>query len=369
MDTASEDNAYWLALQHIEGLGPIKQRKLLTFFSSSVEKIFSAQPDTLTELGLNESIVTAITQFNWQIIEADLAWLQRSSTHNLVNINDDAYPVLLREISDPPLVLFVHGCLDVLKSVQVGIVGSRRPDRVGKDTAQKFSQALARVGATITSGLAVGIDACAHAGALDVDGYTIAVLGNGLDTVYPSRHRELAEKIVQKGALVSEFPCGVKPIGSNFPRRNRIISGMSTGILVVQAAMRSGSLITARCAMEQGRDVFSIPGTIYNPLAKGCNALIKQGAKLVESVQDITEELHALSAVVVEESLESNRPMVEDLDKEYQLLLNNISYDAISIDKLVQLTGLTVDAILPMLLILELRSLIVTVAGGRYMKV
>lgn len=368
MGIAAKDNTCWLALQRIEGLGPVGQRKLLVSFSS-VEKIFSAQPSDLRELGLRDSIVTAITEFDWKIIEADLAWLQSSSNHYLVTINDDAYPVLLREISDPPLVLFVYGCLDVLKSVQLGIVGSRNPDRAGRETAQTFARALANVGVTITSGLALGIDACGHTGALDVDGYTIAVLGNGLDMIYPSRHRELAEKIVRKGALVSEFPSGIKPIASNFPRRNRIISGMSTGILVIQAATRSGSLITARYAMEQGRDVFAIPGSIHNPLAEGCHALIKQGAKLVESVHDITEELHALSAVIIEEGLEKKSPVIEDLDEDCQLLLANISYDAVSIDRLMQLTGLTVDVILSMLLMLELRGLVVTVAGGLYMRV
>ncbi|MEE8233465.1 MAG: DNA-processing protein DprA, partial [Gammaproteobacteria bacterium] len=229
-------------------------------------------------------------------------------------------------------------------------------------------------GVTVTSGLASGIDGCSHQGALNANGFTIAVTGNGLDMIYPARHKALAEKIVDNGILVSEFPPGTKPVSANFPRRNRIISGMSTGVLVIQAALRSGSLITARYAMEQGREVFAIPGSIHNPLAKGCHTLIKQGAKLVESVNDIVEELGSLAAVVIDENVPKkndvkNNLYEEKLDVDYKVLLDTMAYDPISVDRLIELTGLTTDSVSSMLLILELRGLVVSQAGGVYMRV
>ncbi len=216
----------------------------------------------------------------------------------------------------------------------------------------------------------MGRDSCSHLGAFNANGYTIAVAGNGLDMIYPARHKALAEDIVDNGILVSEFPPGTKPIPANFPRRNRIISGMSTGVLVIQAALRSGSLITARYAMEQGREVFAIPGSIHNPLAKGCHALIKQGAKLVESVNDIVEELGSLATVVIDENASKKKNIYkEELDADYKVLLDTMAYDPISIDKLIELTGLTTDSVSSMLLILELRGLVFSQAGGVYMRV
>ncbi len=368
-----EDNrAFWLALHRTRGLGPIGQRKLLDAFSS-IKQIFSADGSILKKTGLDEKSITSVSQPDWEAIEADLDWLDMPG-HHLITIDDEAYPILLREIPDPPVVLYAHGRPEVLKAIQIGIVGSRNPDTAGRKAADEFARELVYAGATVTSGLALGIDSCSHRGALNANGYTIAVTGNGLDMIYPARHRALAEDIVDNGILVSEFPPGTKPISANSPRRNRIISGMSTGVLVIQAALRSGSLITARYAMEQGREVFAIPGSIHNPLAKGCHTLIKQGAKLVESVNDIVEELGSLATVVIDENasqknnVENNKDK-EELDADYKVLLDTMAYDPMPINKLIELTGLTTDSVSSMLLILELRGLVVSQAGGVYMRV
>ena len=363
-----DDRAFWLALHRIRGLGPIGQRKLLDAFPT-VKQIFSADDSTLKKTGLDEKSITSVCQPDWEIIEADLDWLDMPG-HHLITIDDEAYPILLREIPDPPVVLFAHGRPEVLKTIQIGIVGSRNPDAAGRKTVDEFAKELVYAGATVTSGLALGIDSCSHLGALNANGYTIAVTGNGLDMIYPARHKALAEDIVDNGILVSEFPPGTKPVSANFPRRNRIISGMSTGVLVIQAALQSGSLITARYAMEQSREVFAIPGSIHNPLAKGCHALIKQGAILVESVNDIVEELGSLATVVIDENAsQKNNIDKEELDADYKVLLDTMAYDPISIDKLIELTGLTTDSVSSMLLILELRGLVFSQAGGVYMRV
>jgi DNA processing protein len=372
MAISKDDSAFWLALNRIKGLGPVGQRKLLDAFPS-IKEIFSADAHTLRENGFKEKFINAICQPDWESVEADLVWLD-SPGHHLVTIDSDEYPLLLREIPDPPIILFAHGRLDILKSIQLGIVGSRNPDAAGRKLANEFARELVYAGATVTSGLALGIDGCSHQGALDAGGNTIAVTGNGLDMIYPARHKALTEKIIESGILVSEYPPGTKPISANFPRRNRIISGMSAGVLVIQAALRSGSLITARYAMEQGREVFAIPGSIQNPLAKGCHSLIKQGAKLVESINDIVEELGSLVSVVMHENVTEKRGQKIDqgeeaLDADYKVLLDSMAYDPISIDRLIELSGLTIDSVSSMLLILELRGLVVSQAGGVYVRV
>lgn len=366
-----DERTFWLALHRTKGLGPVGQAKLLDAFPS-IKQIFSADAHTLKTFGLNEKTITSIGKPDWKNIEADLAWLDKPG-HHLVTIGSPEYPTLLGEIPDPPIILFAHGCLEILKTIQIGVVGSRNPDAAGKKIADEFARELTHAGATVTSGLALGIDSCSHEGALSANGHTIAVTGNGLDMIYPARNKALAEKIVERGILVSEFTPGTKPIPANFPRRNRIISGMSTGVLVVQAALRSGSLITARYAMEQGREVFAIPGSIHNPMAKGCHALIKQGAKLVESVNDIIEELGSLATVVIDENRSINNAAnndlgEEELDADYKVLLDSLAYDPISIDRLIELTGLTTDSVSSMLLILELRGLVVSQSGGVYVR-
>ena len=303
---------------------------------------------------------------NWRGVEQDLAWLEQSGNH-LLALGDPRYPPLLRQIPYPPPLLFVHGDPDCLRLPQLAIVGTRNPTPLGRETAQRFAAHLAEFGLLITSGLALGIDAAAHQGALAGGGRTIAVMGTSLDRVYPAQHRDLAHAIAERGALVSELSTGTPPAAENFPRRNRLISGLGLGVLVVEAAAQSGSLITARLANEQGREVFAIPGSIHNPLAKGCHALIRQGAKLVETASDILEELGALAAATREAvSPVVAAPSSAALDEEYRQLLIAMGDESVGIDLLVDRCGLTAEALSSMLLILELEGYVAAIPGGLY---
>ena len=353
----------WLAVLGAPGIGPISFARLLEH---------SADPDQLLEGALAQGdLPDAIRQYlrapDWPAIDRDLDWAEQDGNH-ILRLNSAEYPARLREIPDPPPLLYVHGNVAALHSPQLAIVGSRNPSAGGQETARAFAAHLASVGLTITSGLALGIDAASHAGALDSSGTTIAVMGTGLDRVYPARHRELAHEIVSRGgALVAEFPIGTGPRPENFPRRNRIISGLSLGTRVVEAAPRSGSLTTARHAAEQGREVFAIPGSIHNPLARGCHALIRQGAKLVETAADVLEEL----GVFIEYVTQTPPPLPAGSDtpsSEQSQLLDYMGFDIITIDQLVARSGLTAAAVSSMLLILELDGRVVSQAGGRYVR-
>lgn len=260
----------------------------------------------------------------------------------------------------------------MLGSPQLAIVGSRNPSGEGRRNAEEFAAYLARCGLTITSGMALGIDSASHRGALKAGGATLAVWGTGLDKVYPPAHRELAEQIAAHGLIVSEYTPGTPPLPHNFPRRNRLISGLSVGTLVVEANQSSGSLITARLASEQGREVFAIPGSIHNPLARGCHRLIREGAKLVESAGDILEELAPLlklEAAAAEQAPAATQAAAEPDDPEYRLLLNSLDYAPTSVDALVERTGLTPDVLSSMLLMLELQGLVEAAPGGHYSRV
>ena len=262
--------------------------------------------------------------------------------------------------------MFVRGNPELLSLPQIAIVGSRNPSSLGEETAFNFAKTLSLYGFVITSGLALGIDGASHRGALSAQGYTIAVAGTGLDRVYPARHKDLATEIVKTGLMISEFPPGTTAKANHFPRRNRIISGLCQGLLVVEAAKQSGSLITARMALEQNREVFAIPGSIHNPLARGCNALIREGAKLVETTQDILEELNQYYQQ--DEKIPAIT-MQSTLDLEQQTLLNRVMFSPTSIDNLVENTGLSVEVISSMLLILELQGYLEATAGGCYIRV
>ncbi len=355
---------YWLALLRVPALGPKTLRKLLQTVTSPAS-IFELPAQMLQDFGLKPDTIDCIRNPKWALVESDLRWLEREENH-LVTLASQYYPDLLKQIHDPPVALYVRGYPEVLGSIQLGIVGSRNPTPDGRRLARNFSRHLASFGLTITSGLALGIDSYSHMGALDADAQTIAVLGNGLNTVYPASNRKLAESVIEHGALVSELPLDYRPLPANFPRRNRIISGMSTGVLVVEAALKSGSLITARCALEQGRDVFAIPGSIHNPLTRGCHALIRDGAKLVEKIQDITEEIGTLAAAVgaCDRQSAQKQQLTKGLDADAKLLLDNIGYQPTSADYLVDVTGLTVTIISRSLLDLELQGLIESLPGG-----
>jgi DNA processing protein len=302
-------------------------------------------------------------------IDADLQWLE-SSGARLVPVTSADYPPLLARISRGPPVLYVLGDVAALASPQLAMVGSRSPTASGRSTARDFASFFARAGLTITSGLALGIDAASHEGALLGNGQTVAVCGCGLDTVYPRQNTALAARIREHGALVSEFPPRTPPLPPHFPQRNRIISGLSFGTLVVEAARHSGSLITAQHALEQGREVFAIPGSIHNPLARGCHKLIREGAKLVESADDVLSEVQNFlgvqplaSASATADGGPANGPV---LDKEYEILLDALGFEPASIDVLVSRTGFPSESVASMLLILELQGRIKPHAGGRY---
>jgi DNA processing protein len=294
-------------------------------------------------------------------------WLQQAD-NNIVARGDDDFPGLLDQISSPPDRLYVKGNPGLLQMPALAIVGSRNPTQAGARNAFEFARHLGAAGFCIVSGLAEGIDTAAHRGALDAGAATVAFLGHGIDRVYPASNRGLAHDIAANGALVSEFPLGTHPHKSLFPQRNRLISGVSLGTLVVEAARRSGSLITARYAGEQGREVFALPGSIHNPLARGCHKLIRQGAKLVETADDIVAELAPLSSHLLQNSLESttHESLPDCDDDEYQHLKKCLGHDPVSIDDLADSSGLTIDQVSSMLLILELEGEVESLSGGRY---
>ncbi|MDO9215376.1 MAG: DNA-processing protein DprA [Methylococcales bacterium] len=329
------------------------------------EQLFAESANNWTRLGLKTETIAALKNPDWAVIDSDLVWIDQPNNW-AITIEDALYPPLLKELSDPPPVLFVRGNIALLTLPQIAIVGSRNPSTMGKETAFEFAKSLSHCGFVITSGLALGIDAASHQGALNVGGFTIAVAGTGLDRVYPARHKDLATEIVNKGAMVSEFPPGTTAKANHFPRRNRIISGLSQGLLVVEAAKQSGSLITARMALEQNREVFAIPGSIHNPLARGCNALIREGAKLVETTQDILEELNQYNQQDTDLPIAT---MQSILDLGQQTLLNRVQFSPTSIDDLVADSGEPVEIISSMLLILELQGYLEATAGGCYVRI
>ncbi len=368
MAEASAERAAWLAIARVPRFPAAALDALLHRFGDAAA-VLEAGRAAWREAGLAEAAVAALSAPDRDGLERDQRWLEADDAH-LLTWADPAYPDLLRQIPDPPAVLFVRGDPQVLRHPQLAIVGSRNPSPGGRETAADFARHLAGAGLAITSGLALGVDAAAHGGALAA-GLTVAVAGTGLDRVYPARHRELAHAIAGRGALVSEYPSGVPPLPANFPRRNRLISGLSLGTLVVEAALHSGSLITARLAVDQGREVFAIPGSIHNPLARGCHRLLRDGAKLVETAQDILEELEPLFRVSTSVSVEQapaggGEPQDFCLDADYMKVLENVGHEPTPVDLVVARTGLTAEAVCSMLLVLELHGHVQSAAGGRY---
>lgn len=350
--------AAWLRLTLIPGIGGETQRKLLAAFGLP-EAIFTASQLAVRSI-VGDRAADLLFDFDpAEAVDRSIAWASHPGQH-IICLADTTYPPALLEIADPPSVLYVRGKLDLLKTPGLGVVGSRNATPQGLQTAENFARALAAKGLTIISGLALGIDAAAHRGALAASGPTIAVIGTGADRVYPARNKELAIAIAEQGAIISEFPLGTPAIASNFPRRNRIISGLSRGILVVEAALESGSLITARLAGEQGREVFAIPGSIHSPVARGCHKLIRQGAKLVETAQDILEELGDFSE-------EANSPISSSYPADNPVL-SAIGYDPCGLDELVERTGLPADQLLGELLMLELAGAVAALPGNSYQR-
>lgn len=298
------------------------------------------------------------------VVAADLRWLDAGPGRELLPIADPRYPWLLRHIADPPLVLFMEGDPACLNQPSLAVVGSRSPTPQGREIARDFGRALARAGFVIVSGLARGIDGAAHQGALE-QGRTIAVCGHGLDSVYPAAHRRLGEAIREQGALISEFPTGTPPRRPHFPRRNRLISGLCLGTLVVEAGMQSGSLITARLAAEQNREVFAVPGSIHSPQSRGCHALIRKGVTLVETVQDILAELGHFS----EQWHQADNTGAQNTGHGYDWFLEHMGYAPCTADELVNRSGLTSAEVSSMLLRLELEGCVEMCPGGTYVRV
>ena len=352
----------WLRLTLVPGVGGESRRQLLKVFGLP-EAIFAAKHSALREAVGATLAERLLTHDCEREIDTALEWAAQPDNH-IVTLADAAYPQALLTAGDPPVLTFAKGRIDLLNRPALAVVGSRNATKSGEATAEAFAETLSTAGLTVVSGLALGIDAAAHRGALKGRGSTIAVIGTGADRIYPSGNEELARQIADQGVIVSEFPLGTPAIAANFPRRNRIIAGISRGCLVVEAAERSGSLITARLAAESGRDVFAIPGSIHSPLSKGCHRLIKQGAKLVERAEDILEELRWESVVATAPAAER-----APADPDAARLLVAMGYDPCSVDTLSDRTNLTAEQLLAMLLPLELDGHVAQLPGGRYQRI
>jgi DNA processing protein len=367
---------FWRA----KGIGPGSMRRIVEHFGGAAEAL-QASDHALLEAGLKKDGIAAWRNLPRDAADPDWQWLNAADQHHILVPEDPRYPTLLKRIRTAPPVLFVLGNPELLNDPQIAMVGSRNPTQGGKENARAFAAHFATNGLTVTSGLAVGIDAYSHEAALEAGGNSLAVVGNGLDIIYPLRNRKLAERIVTQGAIVSEFPIGIPAHPQHFPRRNRIISGMSFGVLVVEAALQSGTLVTARHAMEQGREVFAIPGSIHNPLARGCHHLIRQGAKLVETANDILEEIAPqLNAWLQQDKATlpaqgqlaldafSTTPALDELDPDYAQVLDALGYEALPIDQIILNTGLTAEEVSSILLMLELQGFVAACGGGHYMR-
>ncbi len=364
----------WIRLAHAKGIGASTRHSLLQHFLTA-SGVLAATDQQLLHLGLNEKQRDAI-QFArrcpWltELTERTLQWLEHPDHHCIV-LGSAHYPPKLASIASPPPLLYVSGDLDLLSQPGVGIVGSRQSAPPTLSSTAGIAAKLASAGLVITSGMALGVDQAAHHAALEVDGMTMAVAGTGLDRVYPARHRHLAQAIAEHGALISEFPLGASPQPHHFPRRNRIISGLSLGVVVIEATLKSGTLTTARHAMEQGREVMVLPGSINNPLSKGCHALIKSGATLVETAEDILAEIAPQIDTTTLKTAGSSRQVTDRQSAECDnshAFLHAMGYDAIGVDMLAERLKAPVASVLATLVTLELSGQIARTPGGRYIR-
>ena len=352
--------SYYLALNRMERIGPRTVAKLQNRWPD-LQQMFQLSATELEQAGLSPALAQIITGFDLNLVDTDLDWLESSDEHHILTWDSQEYPDLLKEINDPPIVLYAKGQLSCLQKTTLAVVGSRNPTVTGIENARNFAKALASHGITIVSGMALGIDAQAHMGCLEAGGQTIAVFGTGIDCIYPNQHLKLSQQITQNGLLISEFPLKSPPIAGHFPRRNRIISGLSLCTLVVESAIKSGSLITARMALEQNRDVLAIPGSIHNPLARGCHYLLQQGAKLVTSVADVLEELR------IESDQQPTEKTILPLASRNKNLVKFIGFEMTTVDQIILRSGCTVEQVMSELAELELNGAVVSVPGG-YMR-
>lgn len=361
---AQPDIRGWLRLSLVPGVGCVLGARLLGAFGSP-SAVFAASRDAVAALcgvPVADALAAPPPSTAQQLIARTEAWLAKPGNH-LLTLHDPAYPRMLREIYDPPLLLYAIGNVALLSAPSIAIVGSRNASTQGKANAQAFAQAFSNAGLTVVSGLALGIDAAAHEGAMAGPGSTVAVIGTGADIVYPSRNHQLAHRIAQAGCIISEYPLGHPVLASNFPRRNRLISGLSAGVLVVEAAAQSGSLITARMAAEQGRDVFAIPGSIHAPMSKGCHQLIREGAKLVDAAADVLDEILPGAAGAAESRCEAAPAMPSEQ------FLDALGYDPIGADALAAACGLDAGRLSAQLLTLELAGHLERLPGGLFQRV
>jgi DNA processing protein len=347
--------ASWISLSQTPGLGNEGLRRLLQAFGSP-DAVLQASVSSLSK-HVKPAVAQAVAAgVDESAFSSVAAWLE-SPLNRILTIADAEFPQFLLNTADPPLLLYVKGRLDLLNAPSLAVVGSRNASAQGLRNAEAFAKSVSDAGLCVVSGMAHGIDTAAHLGGLQGDGSSIAVVGTGLDKVYPAANRELAHRLAQEGTIISEFPLGTPPLAANFPRRNRIISGLSKGCLVVEASVQSGSLITARMALEQGREVFAIPGSIHSPQSKGCHALIKQGAKLVENARDILEELGYQSTV-----------KTVGIAPEHPLFVH-LGFDPLAAETLAQRSGLTIAELSAILLQLELDGHIASLPGGLYQRI
>ncbi|MFT4940207.1 MAG: DNA processing protein [Paraglaciecola sp.] len=357
----------WLTLEQVPRFSIKKLTAVLDTNGLQFADLFCASHSQLQAWGLSAIQSQVLRTPNLQFIENSLQWLAVDDGHFILPVDNACYSTRLLEIALPPLLLYCHGNIKLLKSRQIAMVGSRNPSISGKQNAQHFAQALVNSGWTVTSGLALGIDGLSHYGALAANGNTIAVLGSGIDYIYPRRHIQLSHSIVDKeGLIVSEFAPGMGVRAENFPRRNRIISGLAYGTLVIEAALKSGSLITARYAIEQDREVFAVPGNINNPLSRGCHYLLKQGAKLVETLDDINDEFQHLNFNTGEKDHpEAKKNRIQSLAEDK--LLDSVDFETTPLDIVAQRCSMPVAQVMSLLLEYELRGLVTAVPGG-YLK-
>jgi DNA processing protein len=356
-----KDTRAWLALHRTAHLNASALRRLMAA-TSCPQEILQLSPATFNALKISPATQQAIKHYSEPPqVEIDYACLQEQQIQ-LLPINSDLYPELLKQISDPPPLLYVRGNARLLNQPQLAMVGSRHASRQGCENAFCFARELAGLGFVVTSGLALGIDTQSHQGALASSGHTVAVMGTGIDVVYPARNRQLFDDICARGVVISEFPLATGPRRHLFPKRNRLISGLSLGVLVVEAALKSGSLITARCALEQDREVFAIPGSIHNPGSKGCHNLIRQGAKLVETTQDVMEELKGWMTTLNNTNGEDKQPVAnaefKDISTVEQQLMDLLGFDPAPIDLIQQRSGWPLATLMSVLTTLELKGAI-----------
>jgi DNA processing protein len=367
----SDESCAWVTLTRTPALGSPALLRALEIPGTA--RRFVAATDAWREhAGIPEAARRFLSSTEAAVNRTERAWMEIPGNH-VVPFTDPHYPALLRATQRHPIALYVSGNVDVLNDPQLAVVGSRNPTRQGEETAEEFSEYLASRGLVVTSGLAAGIDSAAHRGALRAQGVTVAVLGCGADVIYPGSSRALGEEIRRQGALISGYPLGTPPRRENFPQRNGIIAALALGTLVVEAARRSGSLITARLAADFGREVFAIPGSIHSPLSRGCHELIRQGAKLTETAHDILTGLNFSAffarcrAAAKNPSAEAN--LATGMDKDHKILLDALGFDPADLDVLVVRTGLKPEAVSSMMLILELEGHVQAAPGGRYSRV